>query len=215
MPGDFDGDGKTDCGFRPSVGTWFISQSTTNFIGSVSYQWGLAGDVPVPADYDGDGKADIAVFRPATGTWFIKQSTTGFTTFSSFQWAQGGDLATPNLTVARATIIANRTVSNGMRNGDLDGDGRADVTIFRPSTGQWFNLRSGSSYTTAVIFGWGLSGDIPVPNDFDGDGQTDIAVFRPANRPMAHPDVDQQFHELQFVPVGAQRRRASPGDYDG
>jgi glucose/arabinose dehydrogenase len=63
------------------------------------------------------------------------------------------------------------------RDGDFDGDGRADVTVFRPSTGVWYIRGSSGSpgYT------WGGGADIPVAGDYDGDGMIDAAVFRPSN----------------------------------
>ena len=30
---------------------------------------------------------------------------------------------------------------------DLDSDGKADLTVYRPSSGTWFNLRSNTNYT--------------------------------------------------------------------
>ena len=90
----------------PPPASWFIRQSTTGFTTSVSFQWGLPRDVPVPGDYDGDGKTDLAVYRPATGTWYISQSTTDYTTSVSFQWGLGSDIPTPNGPIAYAMAAA-------------------------------------------------------------------------------------------------------------
>jgi uncharacterized delta-60 repeat protein len=60
---------------------------------------------------------------------------------------------------------------------DYDGDGRADISVFRASENKWYVLRSSDGVVTQQIFA--VSGDIPVPADYDGDGKTDFAVFRP------------------------------------
>ena len=61
---------------------------------------------------------------------------------------------------------------------DFDGDTKTDISIYRPSAGEWWLNRSSSGQTVAAQFG--LSSDRPVPADFTGDGKTDIAFWRPA-----------------------------------
>jgi hypothetical protein len=58
---------------------------------------------------------------------------------------------------------------------DYDGDGRADISVFRPSSGTWF-LQNSQIGFSAVQFG--ASGDLIAPADYDGDGKTDVAVVR-------------------------------------
>lgn len=58
---------------------------------------------------------------------------------------------------------------------DFDGDGRADVSVFRPSEGRWYLNRSTAGFAAAQF---GLSTDRITPADFDGDGKTDISIYR-------------------------------------
>ncbi len=61
---------------------------------------------------------------------------------------------------------------------DFDGDGKTDISIFRPASGEWWLNRSSTGVTVAAQFG--LSTDKPAPADFTGDGKTDVAFFRPS-----------------------------------
>ena len=63
---------------------------------------------------------------------------------------------------------------------DFDGDGKTDLSVFRPSEGNWYLNRSTDGFT---VLNWGISTDTLVPGDYDNDGKTDVAVFRPSNTP--------------------------------
>ncbi len=59
---------------------------------------------------------------------------------------------------------------------DFDDDSKTDISIYRPTVGEWWINRSSSGQTVAAQFG--SSTDKPVPSDFTGDGKTDIAFWR-------------------------------------
>ncbi|CAN5851864.1 hypothetical protein BH20ACI4_BH20ACI4_12970 [soil metagenome] len=58
---------------------------------------------------------------------------------------------------------------------DFDGDGKTDMSVFRPTEGNWYLNRSTSGFTA---INWGLNGDVLVPGDYDGDNMTDTAIKR-------------------------------------
>ena len=168
------------------------------------------------------------VVGPTLYTIWINNSASeaNYTVFS-----RDGDLATPSgnqqelpssLGAGAPILGASRSYIHAIWNDkysrrpvrtpfDFDGDGRSDISVFRPSTKDWWILPS----FTNVYYGtnFGLSNDILAPADYDGDGKTDIAVYRASNgtwyilRSSSGSDVQFPFGTSEDIP--------QPADFDG
>ncbi|MBP6002580.1 MAG: VCBS repeat-containing protein [Pyrinomonadaceae bacterium] len=93
---------------------------------------------------------------------------------------------------------------------DFDGDLKADVSVFRPSGGEWWILKSGGG-TFATQFG--AATDKAVPADFTGDGKADIAYWRPSDG-FWYVLRSEDFTYYAF-PFGGTGDIPAPADYDG
>ena len=90
---------------------------------------------------------------------------------------------------------------------DFDGDGKSDISVFRPLNGAWYLLQSANGFTG---INFGLSTDKLVPADYDGDGKTDVAVYRNGTWYLQRSSLGFTgigFGDSNDIPV--------PADYDG
>ncbi len=225
---DYDADGRADLSVRrPLNNLWYVQRSAAGFS---AMEWGISGDLAVPADYDGDARTDLAVFRPSTGQWFILNSANF--AFQSFNWGVNGDMPAPadhdgdgkaDLVLFRESNATwyRRFSDNSLSStsfgiagdkpvvGDFDGDGKGDIGVYRPSNNNWYIRK-----TTAGFFvqTWGIAGDIPVPADYDGDGRTDLAIWRPSTGQWYRAQSTLGFSTVVW---GVSGDRPVPADYDG
>jgi len=208
--GDFDGDGKADVGFyNRSSGRWSIATSSTGYTSTITLMLGGAGAAAAPADYDGDGILDPAAFSAATGTWSILTSSSGFTASMVVNgFGSPGDKAMGG---AVPIYLADETG----RATDVDGDSRADLTVYNPSTAFWYTLQSSTGFTTTTNTAWGGSGYTPVPGDFDGDGRADRAVYQASTGNWYVLLSSTNFTTSLSVAVGGPDWTPVVGDYDG
>ena len=100
--------------------------------------------------------------------------------------------------------------SNSEKNFDFDGDGKADISVWRPDQSIWYILRS--SDNSLYFPQWGQTTDKLVPADFDGDGKTDVAVWRPADGYWYINGSTNGFSAQQW---GLNGDTPVAGDYDG
>ena len=76
------------------------------------------------------------------------------------------------------TFILSYNITRSDKVPDFDRDGKADITVFRPSTGAWYSLESITDNFRA--FSWGTNGDKPLFSEFGEKNKPNYSVFRPS-----------------------------------
>ena len=120
-------------------------------------------------------------------------------------------LTSPNGQGAAYTFVTSKAWSSKPTRFDYDGDGKADLSVFRPANGQWWHQQSSDTVLRGIPFG--LSTDKLVPADYDGDGKTDLATFRPSTGQWFVLRSSNQ--TLDTVQFGVSTDVPVPGDFDG
>lgn len=129
------------------------------------------------------------------GRWYVTDAAApnGFSVTPAFRFTVFGEAAAVSRTHA-----------------DFDGDGKSDISVFRPANGIWFVTNSSTGSVGGT--GFGIGTDILAPADFDGDGRTDHAVFRPSTGSWYILQSSAGFTGIQF---GASGDQPNAADYDG
>jgi len=93
---------------------------------------------------------------------------------------------------------------------DFDGDGKTDVSVYRPSNNVWYLQRSTDGF---AAYQFGSASDKIVPADYTGDGKTDVAVYRPSSGTWYI--LRSEDFTVNIAPFGLSNDIPTPGDFDG
>ena len=118
--------------------------------------------------------------------------------------------------------LGNRTalefeVDGKKAHNDFDGDGLSDIAVWRPASGYWYILPSGTGFDYSGHWSYqlGLIGDVPLTGDFDGDSKSDLAVWRPANGTWYYRSSSSGYAQMLSVQWGLPGDTPLAGDFDG
>lgn len=164
-------------------GCYFSATTNSSFI-TITSSDGLAGN------------GGTVGFSVAANTGAARTGTISFNGSSG-----NGQYATITVNQAAGTTAARKVLF------DFDGDGKSDVSVFRPDNGVWYQLNSTSGFSARQF---GISTDKIAPADYDGDGKTDFAVFRDGNWYL-----QMSRDGFASIPFGSPGDIPAPADFDG
>ncbi|GID29727.1 uncharacterized protein DUF1080 [Paractinoplanes brasiliensis] len=185
VPGDFDGDGKTEIAAYYNYDNsltrlWLFDNIDTGTTARQVWDSGVgAWDwnrmKAVPGDFDGDGKTEIAAYYASDGALtrlFLFRDVAGSTVPVTQVWDSGAGAWEGS----RLTPLP----------GDFDGDGRTDIAAFYDYGNAHTRLFRFTDVATAASVAqaweggpnnWNAAKAKAVTGDFDGNGKSDLAAF--------------------------------------
>ncbi|MFN0139454.1 MAG: cytochrome c peroxidase [Pyrinomonadaceae bacterium] len=171
----------------PATGSFARVTTTTQNTGAANGWASLT--MPIPATSNIVGRTFFA-------RWYVQDAgaANGFSVSQAVRFTVFGEATTVN----RPAFV------------DFDGDRKTDISVYRPSSGQWWISKSSDNQLISLQFGVGT--DNIVPADYTGDGKTDIAVWRPASGEwFVLRSEDNSFFSFPF---GQNGDIPAPGDFD-
>ena len=157
--------------------------------------------------------AGVATFAESTGlTDVAPAASTTYTLTATASDADGGAYGP----VSVRAVVRPPALGTGAVDGDLDGDGQAELVVYRPSAGDWFHwnvTQAAGQFSCGIFCGEPTGNPSPAMGDFDGDGRADAVWFTPStgNWHVVHATNFGTFDVLW----GNAADRLVPADYDG
>lgn len=186
LPGDFDGNGKTDVFvYAPGSAQAWVALGTPNGVytpeacagvGFHGYDFWDFNDQALVLDHDGNNVDDLLFYRPGGGATYLMHSNNDGTFWA--QYASGNGIGGFDMWDTRDRAVRL----------DFDGDNRDDILMYRRGTGVVYVARSNGdgSYSNVFASGWGIGGyamngsnDQVLVFDYDGDNRDDLFIYRP------------------------------------
>lgn len=112
-----------------------------------------------------------------------------------------------------ALLAPTAPADNFNRNGDFEGNGQMNPTVYNEDTGEWQALTSRAHYTPESLF-WGGPGWSAIQSDYDGDGRADIVAYQRSTGTWNMLLSGRGYGFVQRT-LGGQGWSVAPGDYDG